>query len=118
MSAEAIERCSIAPPTAVVAVTRPFCEHIDRIRAASPATVLLPNGTLEQFFADGARDAERRFGVPDDAFLVTFAGTLGIAQALPSALEAAERLTARRLRVRRRRSDEGDRRCARGGNAS
>jgi glycosyltransferase involved in cell wall biosynthesis len=29
---------------------------------------------------------------PDDRFLVTFAGTLGIAQALPSVLDAAERL--------------------------
>jgi len=73
----------------VVAVTRPFCEHVDAIRAKPPPTRLIPNGTLEQFFVD---DGRNRLGVPDDRFLVTFAGTLGIAQALPAAVEAAARV--------------------------
>ena len=90
--AEGIERMLYRSATAVTAVTRPFCEHVDRIRDAPPATTLLPNGTLPQFFVDGARDPAHRFGVGDDRFLVTFAGILGIAQALPSAIEAAEQL--------------------------
>jgi glycosyltransferase involved in cell wall biosynthesis len=90
--AEGIEQMLYRSATAVTAVTRPFCQHIDRIRAAPPATVLLPNGTLPQFFVDGTRDAKHRFGVGDDRFLVTFAGILGIAQALPSVIEAAEHL--------------------------
>ena len=90
--AEQIERMLYRSATAVTAVTRPFCEHVDRIRDAPPATTLLPNGTLPQFFVDGARDPAHRFGVGTDHFLVTFAGILGIAQALPSAIEAAEQL--------------------------
>jgi glycosyltransferase involved in cell wall biosynthesis len=90
--AEGIEQMLYRSATAVTAVTRPFCEHVDRIRDAPPATTLLPNGTLPQFFVDGARDPAHRFGVGDDRFLVTFAGILGIAQALPSAIEAAEHL--------------------------
>ena len=90
--AEGIERMLYRSATAVTAVTTPFCEHVDRIRDAPPATTLLPNGTLPQFFVDGTRDPAHRLGVGDDRFLVTFAGILGIAQALPSAIEAAEQL--------------------------
>jgi colanic acid biosynthesis glycosyl transferase WcaI len=76
----------------VTAVTRPFCEHIDRLRGRAPKSVLLPNGTLELFFdvdGDGTREAIRRRLGAIDRFLVTFAGTLGIAQALPKVLDAA-----------------------------
>src|SRR4029079_5020866 len=76
---------------AVVAVTRPFCEHVDASRARPPQTLLIPNGTLEMFF-DAAPDAgvRARLGARDGDFLVTFAGTHGIAQALPSVLDAAK----------------------------
>jgi glycosyltransferase involved in cell wall biosynthesis len=87
--AEAIERELYRRASAVVAVTRPFCEHIDAIRRHAPRTALIPNGTLDLFFGDTRRN---RLGVPDDRFLVTFAGTHGIAQALPSALDAAAQL--------------------------
>lgn len=89
-AAEVLERRLYRSATAVVAVTRPFCAHIDRIRGRPPGTVLVPNATLDLFFE--SVEAERPEGVPDDAFLVTFAGTLGIAQALPTALEAARSL--------------------------
>jgi glycosyltransferase involved in cell wall biosynthesis len=88
-AAELIERRLYRAAAAVVAVTQPFCEHIDAIRQKPPSTTLIPNGTLEQFFSENG--AGNRLGVGDDRFLVTFAGTHGIAQALPSALEAAER---------------------------
>jgi glycosyltransferase involved in cell wall biosynthesis len=88
--AELLERELYRRAEAVVAVTRPFCTHVDRIRGErSPRTTLIPNGTLELFF--DTVDAPDRLGVPDDTFLVTFAGMLGIAQALPSVLDAAER---------------------------
>ena len=50
---------------------------------------MIPNGTLELFFAQGDEQARARLGVQPDRFLVTFAGTHGIAQGLPAALEAA-----------------------------
>jgi glycosyltransferase involved in cell wall biosynthesis len=88
-AAELIERRLYRAAAAVIAVTQPFCEHIDAIRKRPPPTTLIPNGTLEQFFDENI--AGDRLGVEDGRFLVTFAGTHGIAQALPSALEAAER---------------------------
>jgi glycosyltransferase involved in cell wall biosynthesis len=87
--AELIERRLYRAASAVVAVTHPFTEHIDAIRGKEPKTALIPNGTLDQFFEESGRN---RLGVPDDRYLVTFAGTLGIAQALPSTLAAAAQL--------------------------
>ena len=87
--AEVIERRLYRAAAVTTAVTRPFCEHIDALRNGGPRTVLLPNGTIPQFFADGGNGARARLGMADDRFLVTFAGTLGIAQALPSVLEGA-----------------------------
>ena len=89
---EALERTLYRRAALVTAVTRPFCDHIDRIRGKPPGSVLLPNGTLELFFevdVDGMREAIRRQLGGGDRFLVTFAGTLGIAQALPKVLDAA-----------------------------
>ena len=74
----------------MIAVTKPFCDHIDAIRAAPPATVHLPNGTLAQFFDADSGDARQRLGVSETAFLATFAGNFGIAQALGTVLDAAE----------------------------
>jgi hypothetical protein len=90
-SALAMERVLYRSAAEVVAVTQPFCEHIDAIRGPgrTPAQ-LIPNGTLDLFFDDpGGYD---RLGVPDGHFLVTFAGTHGIAQALLPVLDAAHLL--------------------------
>ena len=91
-AAEIFEQRLYRSATCVTAVTEPFCAHIDRLRGGGPPTKLLPNGTLERFFVDLETMPTDRLGVADDKFLVTFAGTLGIAQALPAAIEAAERL--------------------------
>src|SRR5262249_36916300 len=72
------------------AVTEPFVDHIDRIREREPRTRLVPNGTLDMFFEiEHDTSARRGLGIAADSFLVMFAGTFGIAQALPSALDAA-----------------------------
>jgi glycosyltransferase involved in cell wall biosynthesis len=90
--AEELERHLYRAAAAVTAVTRPFCDHIDAIRGQARRAVLLPNGTMPQFFVSGPAGSGDRLGVRDDRFLLTFAGVLGIAQALPSALEAARLL--------------------------
>jgi glycosyltransferase involved in cell wall biosynthesis len=87
--AEAMERRLYRSAAAVVAVTRPFCEHIDRIRNAPPATIFIPNGTLERFFALPDGKPRAKLGIDANRFLVTFAGTHGIAQGLPATLDAA-----------------------------
>ena len=74
--------------------------------AARPTTALIPNGTLEMFFEATPDDAVRaELGAHDGEFLVTFAGTHGIAQALPSVLDAAALVgDGVDVRVRRRRA--------------
>lgn len=88
--AEAAEHWLYRNSSAVVAVTRSFCAHIDAIRRKPPTTSLIPNGTLEMFF-EAVPDASvrERLGAGDKDFLVTFAGTHGIAQALSSVVDAA-----------------------------
>jgi len=90
--AEWLERRLYRDAAAVVAVTRPFCAHIDAIRRAAPATALIPNGTLELFLVAGAGDGRAALGAADGDFVVTFAGTHGIAQGLDTVIEAAARL--------------------------
>ncbi len=89
--AERLERTLYRGASEVVAVTKPFCKHIDRVRGLG-TTSHIPNGTLEHFFEVPATLDRAALGLPPDRFVVTFAGTLGIAQALPAVLDAAERL--------------------------
>jgi len=91
-AAEYMERLLYRQAAVVIAVTRPFCDHIDRVRKSLPKTVFVPNGTIDLFFSKGDPEARKRLGISDDRFLVTFAGTHGIAQGLPSVLDAAERV--------------------------
>ncbi|MGH3072958.1 MAG: glycosyltransferase family 4 protein [Gaiellaceae bacterium] len=90
--AEWLERLLYREAAAVVAVTQPFCEHVDAIRAAPPATTLIPNGTLELFLDAEPGSGRAQLGASDGDFLVTFAGTHGIAQGLDTVVEAAARL--------------------------
>jgi glycosyltransferase involved in cell wall biosynthesis len=89
MVGERLERWLYRNSAAVVAVTKPFCNHIDAIRERSPETALIPNGTLDLFFVDGDVVPDR-LGLPDDRFVVTFAGTHGIAQGLSAVLDTAQ----------------------------
>ena len=89
-AAEWLERLLYREASAVAAVTHPFCAHVDAIRRRAPATTLLPNGTLEAFLeAEPSNGARERLGATDGAFVVTYAGNFGIAQALPAVVEAA-----------------------------
>jgi glycosyltransferase involved in cell wall biosynthesis len=91
-AAELLERWLYRQASVVIGVTRPFCDHIDQVRGKGPRAVFIPNGTLDLFFANGTSEGRRRLGVPENHFVVTFAGTHGIAQALPAVLDAAARV--------------------------
>lgn len=91
-SAEVLERWLYRRASVVIGVTRPFCDHIDQVRGTEKRAVFIPNGTLDLFFANGTSEGRRRLGVPENHFVVTFAGTHGIAQALPAVLDAAARV--------------------------
>jgi glycosyltransferase involved in cell wall biosynthesis len=90
--AEWLERLLYRQAAAVVAVTRPFCAHVDRIRGKGPATTWIPNGTLELFLEAEPGDGREALGAGGDEFLVTFAGTHGIAQGLGTIVDAAPAL--------------------------
>ena len=90
--AEWLERLLYREAAAVVAVTRPFCEHVDALRHTGPPTTLIPNGTLELFLEAEGTGAREALGAADSDFLVTFAGTHGIAQGLDTVLDAARLL--------------------------
>ncbi len=91
-AAEVLERWLYRQASVVIGVTRPFCDHIDCVRMKYPQAVFIPNGTLDLFFSNSTEDARARLGVTKDRFVVTFAGTHGIAQALPAVLDAAARV--------------------------
>ncbi|HET7567380.1 MAG TPA: glycosyltransferase [Gaiellaceae bacterium] len=85
-----LERWLYRQAAAVTTVTLPFSRHVDRLRPGRPGSALIPNGTLGQFFAvDGGDAASRELLGRPNRFLVTFAGTHGIAQALPRIIDAA-----------------------------
>jgi glycosyltransferase involved in cell wall biosynthesis len=88
--AEKLERYLYASATAITTVTQPFVEEIrERAPAGKPIT-LIPNGTTE-LWVDGAglEVAPREVGLPEDRFVWTFAGNIGLAQGLEHAVEAA-----------------------------
>jgi glycosyltransferase involved in cell wall biosynthesis len=89
----ALEAWLYREATATVAVTRPFCDHIDRFRdPVQTRTALVPNGTLELFLQYSGGNGRVKLGIDDDRFLLTFAGLHGIAQGLPSILDTAEQI--------------------------
>lgn len=90
--AEWLERTLYRQAAAVIAVTQPFCEHVDRIRAKPPPATLIPNGTLELFLEAEPGNGRAALGASDGEFVVTFAGTHGIAQGLDTVLKAAPKL--------------------------
>ena len=90
--AEWLEQRLYREATAVVAVTRPFCDHIDALRRTGPPTTLIPNGTLELFLDAEKAGGREALGAAESDFLVTFAGTHGIAQGLDKVLDAARLL--------------------------
>src|SRR5205823_3087416 len=72
-TAELLERWLYRHASVVIGVTRPFCDHIDRVRRTYPRAVFIPNGTLDLFFATGTDEGRRRLGAPEGRFVVTFA---------------------------------------------
>lgn len=91
--AERLERRLYDRAKAIVTVTQPFRDLIaDRTRSPGKI-VVVPNGTTKLWLDAGmAEFARAPLGMPEDRFVWTYAGNVGIAQGLDSALDAAERL--------------------------
>ncbi len=87
--AERLERRLYASATEIVTVTEPFKERIAEQVAAEKITVI-PNGTTRAWMEAGRSEPDRAAaGLPTDRFVWMYAGNLGIAQGLETAVEAA-----------------------------
>jgi glycosyltransferase involved in cell wall biosynthesis len=91
--AEVLERRLYASASAITAVTEPFVAAITAKAPAGREIALVPNGTT-RLWVDGATLEPDRaaLDLPAKTFLWTFAGNLGGAQGLESAVDAARLL--------------------------
>ncbi|HUU27434.1 MAG TPA: glycosyltransferase family 4 protein [archaeon] len=91
--AEKIERILYKNADSIVAVTRGFCDFINRKGGERSKIHYIPNGTVEDLFKPMPPDLELKASLGlEGKFIVTFAGTLGIAQGLWSIIHAAKLL--------------------------
>ena len=89
-AAEWLERRLYASAAAITTPTEPFRDHIAAL-AGDPAKVtVLPNGTTREWLAVGESEpAREELGLPGDRYVWAYAGNLGIAQDVGTAVEAA-----------------------------
>jgi glycosyltransferase involved in cell wall biosynthesis len=91
--AERLERGLYARASAIVTVTEPFRQHIAALIDDPEKISVIPNGTTKLWLDVGKSEVDRAgLGIPNDRFVWTYAGNVGLAQGLDAALEAAERL--------------------------
>jgi glycosyltransferase involved in cell wall biosynthesis len=90
-SAERLERRLYRSAAAIVTTTEPFRQKI--AERGGERIEVIPNGTTSVWLdaADGAPD-RAALGLPDDRFVWTYAGNLGLAQGLDAAVDAAAQL--------------------------
>ncbi len=91
-AATAVERHLYRAAAGVTVATAAFKQHV--AQTIDPERVLvLPNGTTREWLRIGAEPADRPAAeLPDDAFVWTFAGNVGLSQGLETAVEAARLL--------------------------
>jgi glycosyltransferase involved in cell wall biosynthesis len=91
--AERLQRWLYRDAAAITAVTEPFAAHI-AAQTGDPTKVhVLPNGTTDRWVNGAAVEVDRAsLGLPRGEFLWIFAGNVGAAQGLESAVDAAELL--------------------------
>ncbi len=89
-AAERLERRLYASASAITTPTEPFAEQI-RLRTDDARKVhVLPNGTTEAWLSVGEETVLRTdVGLPDDRFVWTYVGNVGLSQDLETALAAA-----------------------------
>jgi colanic acid biosynthesis glycosyl transferase WcaI len=92
-AAERLERGLYRSARAIVTVTAPFAEQI-AAKVESPGKItVIPNGTSALWMDAGAAEPDRKLAdLSEKEFVWAYAGNLGIAQGLESAIDAAELL--------------------------
>lgn len=89
-SAERLESRLYASASAITTPTGPFARSIAAKSEGADKVVVLPNGTTQLWLDVGAMEVDRaRLGLPEERFIWSYAGNLGLSQALDSVLDAA-----------------------------
>jgi glycosyltransferase involved in cell wall biosynthesis len=87
--ARRLERGLYRSASRITAVTEPFKEHIEANGGEGKVSVIY-NGTSSTYLDAALSEPDRsRLGLPEDRFVLTYAGNLGMAQGLEAAVEAA-----------------------------
>jgi glycosyltransferase involved in cell wall biosynthesis len=92
---ERLEKRLYRSAAAIITVTEPFRADIAG-KVVDPGKItIVPNGTTRRWIEAGEGDIDRaELDLPSDRFIWTYAGNLGIAQGLGTAVEAAGKLGA------------------------
>lgn len=90
---ERLERKLYADAAAIVTVTETFKQGI-AAKVGDPGKVtIIPNGTTRAWMEAGETEPDRgELDMPEDRFVLTYAGNVGLAQGLEFAIEAAGEL--------------------------
>ncbi len=92
-AAERLERCLYASAAAIVTVTEPFRADIVAKTENAAKISVIPNGTTQLWMRAGNTEVDRsELAMPEDRFVWTYAGNVGIAQDLETAVSAAAEL--------------------------
>jgi glycosyltransferase involved in cell wall biosynthesis len=87
---ERIERRLYRRADAILAVTEPFRRQIAASVDDPEKVEVLSNGTTSEWLAAGRAEVDKaEVGLPDDRYVWTYAGNLGLAQGLETAIDAA-----------------------------
>jgi glycosyltransferase involved in cell wall biosynthesis len=88
-AARRLERSLYRSASRITAVTEPFKEHIEANGGRGKVSVIY-NGTGPTYLdVEGTEPDRGELGIPNDRFVLTYAGNVGIAQGLEAAVEAA-----------------------------
>jgi colanic acid biosynthesis glycosyl transferase WcaI len=85
-----LERRLYRSAARVITVTEPFRKAITQRQADPSKVLLIPNGTTRAWLEAGERSVPRQaVGIPEDRFVWTYAGNVGLSHDLGVAVEAA-----------------------------
>jgi glycosyltransferase involved in cell wall biosynthesis len=91
-AAERLEAYLYRSASAIIAVTRPFVEHIAAV-VPEARIELVPNGTTDFWIRAGQLPGDKtQAALPPNRFVWAFAGNVGLAQGLDAAVDAAAAL--------------------------
>jgi putative colanic acid biosynthesis glycosyltransferase WcaI len=92
-AARRLERNIYRRSSLILAANDAFSDHVRSVAPAGAEVVTVTNGTTAEWMAAGERDSPRsEAGLPEDRFVLAYAGNLGLAQSVDLAIESIGRL--------------------------